>query len=47
MGRQTSEEKAEFEIDVCRSPQLEETAQVDTEFDFTKTRVRSEKLYRL
>lgn len=49
MGRQVNDEAAEFEIDVCRSPQLKEIAGVDAEFNFTGTSIlmRSEKMYPL
>ena len=48
-GRQLKEEAAEFEIDVCRSPQLKAIAGVDAELNFTGTcsLVRSEKMYPL
>ena len=48
-GRQINEEAAEFEIDVCRSPQLKEISGVDAEFNFTGTSsfMRSEKMYPL
>jgi hypothetical protein len=48
-GRQVNEEAAEFEIEVCRSPQLKEIAGVDAEFNFTGTSslMRSEKMYPL
>lgn len=49
MGRQVNDEAAEFEIDVCRSPHLYETAGVDAEFKFTEASslVRSEIMYPL